>query len=335
MFDIRSPERDALEDGPPAFAVGRRRIAGSARGMAELDALVARLGPSSVPVVVTGETGAGKEDVVRRLHGVSGRKGRLCVVNCATIPQTLVASTLFGHERGAFTGAVRSSAGMFEQAEAGTLCLDEVAELSGEAQAALLRVVETKQVTRVGSEHSQRVDVRLVASSQSDLEARVRAGQFRADLWYRLDTVTLRVPPLRERRAEVQRLAETFLSETLRSRGAVPMTIDGEALAALRNYAWPGNIRELRNVMQRAGTLCDGSVLRLAQLPEKVRAPSACAIEPQVDLCASFAEQIRAQEMALLREGLRRAGGCKSAAAELLRMPRRTLMRKVKLYGLG
>jgi two-component system, NtrC family, response regulator AtoC len=335
MLDLTTLEPSALDAELLDRSVRRRRFEPHSPAMRELYRLVGRLAASPVPVVISGETGAGKEEIVRRLHEGSGREGPLCTLNCATIPHTLVTSTLFGHERGAFTGAMRSSRGVFEQADRGTLCLDEVAELPLEAQAALLRVLETRQITRVGAEQATAVDVRLLASSHRDLEAMVAQGQFRADLLYRLNTVTLRVPPLRERLQEIEPLAERFLDETLRARGAPPMVIDSEVRVALRRYPWPGNIRELRNAMQRAGTLGDGPRLRLEHLPEHVRVCRSPASGSGPDLHASFAQQVRDHEIALLREALRRTGGCKSEAAGLLRMPRRTLMRKIKLYGLG
>jgi two-component system response regulator AtoC len=325
-----------IDDLDPDSDSVRCDVLGAA--MRQLNTLLQRVAPTRVPVVVSGETGSGKEGVVRRLHEASGRSGPLCILNCATIPHTLIASTLFGHERGAFTGAFRRARGAFEQAEGGTLCLDEVAELPPDAQAALLRVIESGVVTRVGSERGVRVDVRLLAASHRDLGAMVRAGTFRADLWYRLNGVTLRVPPLRERPSELRPLVLQFLREFAVSQSSAPARLESDVWFALRQHSWPGNVRELRNVIHRAAALCDDDgVVRLEHLPMNLRAEVAAPdhLGAVLDPGTSFADEIRMYEIALLREGLRRSGGCKSSAARLLRMPRRTLMRKVKLYRLG
>ena len=216
--------------------------------------MVDRVASSNLPVLVLGETGAGKEVVTRALHERSARKdGPRRSVNCAAIPPTLVESVLFGHEKGAFTGADRATKGLFEQAHGGTLLLDEVGELPPPAQAALLRVLETKTLVRVGGDRDVLVDVRVVAATHRDLERMCQAGAFRWDLYYRLHGVTIELPPLRERADEIPRLVEVFLREACRDNGRAVRGFDPAALAALVAWGWPGNVRELRNVVEQIG----------------------------------------------------------------------------------
>ncbi|HMG21834.1 MAG TPA: sigma 54-interacting transcriptional regulator, partial [Kofleriaceae bacterium] len=240
--------------------------------MKQVMATVKRLAQSQVAVLIHGETGTGKEVIARAIHdGGSRRKQPLRCINCAAIPGMLIESVLFGHEQGAFTGADKSARGVFEQADGGSVLLDEIGELAAPAQAALLRVLETKHVTRVGGEKEIEVDVRVIAATHRDLEGMVEAGRFRQDLWYRLNTVTLRIPPLRERVDEIRPLAERFLKEARRQAGSDVRTIDPRALAALEGYGWPGNVRELRNVIERAVVLAEGSTITPADLTDRVR----------------------------------------------------------------
>ena len=222
--------------------------------MKQVMATVKRLAQSTIGVLIHGETGTGKEVIARAIHeGGPRKKQPLRCINCAAIPGTLIESVLFGHEQGAFTGADKSARGIFEQADGGTVLLDEIGELAASAQAALLRVLETKKVTRVGGDKEIDVDVRVIAATHRDLEAMVEAGRFRQDLLYRLNTMTLRIPPLRERVDEIRPLAERFLKEARRQAGTDVRAIDPQALAALERYPWPGNVRELRNVDRARG----------------------------------------------------------------------------------
>ncbi|HLL25520.1 MAG TPA: sigma 54-interacting transcriptional regulator, partial [Kofleriaceae bacterium] len=224
--------------------------------MREVMATVKRLAASTISVLIHGETGSGKEVIAQAIHdGGPRKKAPLRAINCAAIPQTLLESVLFGHELGAFTGADRPAAGIFEQADSGTVFLDEIGELAPSAQAALLRVLETKKLTRVGGHTEVEVDVRVIAATHRDLEAMVDAGRFREDLLYRLNTMTLRIPPLRERVDEILPLAERFLREASSKAGSAVKAIDLEAATALERYTWPGNVRELRNVIERAVVL--------------------------------------------------------------------------------
>ena len=304
---------------------------------------VARLAKSAISVLVHGETGTGKEVIARAIHeGGPRKKEPLRTINCAAIPGMLIESVLFGHEQGAFTGADKQAKGIFEQADGGTVFLDEVGELAAPAQAALLRVLETKKLTRVGGDREIAVNVRVIAATHRDLEAMVEAGRFRQDLLYRLNTMTLRLPPLRERVDEIRPLADAFLDEARRHVGSDVRAIDAAAMAALEGYAWPGNVRELRNVIERAVALAEGPSITLAELTEKVRAGRGAAAaapaegEAAVDLDASggYKEHVRRYEARLILQALHKHDGNQTEAAKTLGLPLRTLVHKLKEYGI-
>ncbi len=241
-------------------------LIGESTAMAELRKLVARAGPSDSVVLVEGETGTGKERVARALHLGSGRKGRFVAVNCAAIPAQLLESELFGAEKGAFTGATARRIGRFEQAQGGTLLLDEIGELPLELQAKLLRVLEQREVERLGGAAPVRVDVRVVAATHRDLRKGVSEGRFREDLYYRLAVFPIQVPPLRQRPEDVVPLARAFAAELRGPQGELRLTAQGER--ALRGHAWPGNVRELRNFVERLHLLRDpGPLVSCAKRP--------------------------------------------------------------------
>lgn len=311
--------------------------------MIRLYELIARVARTPMPVLILGETGSGKELVARALHAKGPRaRSPFKALNCATLPGTLIESVLFGHERGAFTGADRRSAGIFEQAQDGTVFLDEVGELSAQAQAALLRVLEQHTIVRVGGTQEVPVAARVVAATHRDLAAMVRAGTFREDLMFRLDALTLRVPALRERREEIPLLAAAFLAGACRRWRVAPRSFADEALAAMQDFAWPGNVRQLRNVVERAVALSDGAQIALEDLPEQLLEEASDASGPTatLDVCAdpapfgSFADRVRAFEVGLIRSALDEVNGNQASAARLLRIPRRTLAHKVHGYGL-
>jgi two-component system response regulator AtoC len=313
--------------------------------MKEVMATVKRLSHSTVAVLIHGETGTGKEVIARAIHdGGPRRKQPLRCINCAAIPGMLLESALFGHEQGAFTGADKSARGIFEQADGGSVLLDEIGELAPPAQAALLRVLETKKVTRVGGEKEIEVDVRVIAATHRDLEGMAHAGAFRQDLWYRLNTVTLRVPPLRERVDEIRLLAERFLKEARRQAGGDVRSIDPRALAALESYAWPGNVRELRNVIERAVVLATGSTITAEDLTERVRGGTrSAAPEPEpepeaepdpADEPGDYKEHVRRYEAELILRALHKFDGNQTAAARALNLPLRTLVHKIQSYGI-
>lgn len=313
------------------------------KAMQRLYELVARVARTHLPVLVLGETGSGKELVARAVHDRSGRAHKpFKALNCATIPANLLESALFGHERGAFTGAERQAPGLFEQTQGGTVFLDEVGELSAQAQAALLRVLETKRVVRVGSTREIEVDARVVAATHRDLETMVRQGQFREDLMYRLDAVTLRVPPLRERVEEIVPLARLFLTRARQLWGGRACDFSEEALYALEDYCWPGNVRQLRNVVERAVAVCEDELIEVEDLPAQLLANDEAAVADATQPAArlggagfrSLPDRVRAFEIELIRAAMQQAHGNQAQAARILGVPRRTLANKVHAYGL-
>jgi DNA-binding NtrC family response regulator len=337
---------------PSPKAAGTEPVVSSPAMKKVFDA-VDRLANSDIPVLLLGETGTGKEVVARAIHERGTRRDReLCCINCASIPVSLVESTLFGHVRGAFTGADKDARGVFEEAEGGTLLLDEIGELPQSIQANLLRVLETKQVGRVGSAKTRTVDVRIIASTHRDLEQMNEAGQFRQDLYYRINTMTLRLPPLRERPEEIGELVDHFIGQMMRQDDSGVRSIEADALRLLERYSWPGNVRQLRNVIERAAVLAQGESITMEDLPERVRLHRADGDEPSgikpIDTDSlsvppaapdrsapqDFKTQVQELEVRLIREALEQAGGNQTEAAKQLRMPRRTLVRKIKQYGL-
>jgi two-component system response regulator AtoC len=310
--------------------------------------IVERVSGGSIPVLVVGETGVGKDLLATSIHALSprARKPFVCI-NCAALPDSLLESELFGFERGAFTGAVTAKPGLFESAEGGTVFLDEVGEMPLALQAKLLRVLDQHEVTRVGALTPRRIDVRFVAATNRDLEAQVKAGAFREDLYYRLNAVVIVVPPLRERVVEIAPLAAHFAAEAARALGRVEVpTFDPEATALLERYPWPGNVRELRNVGERAVLVCEaGSAIGVSHLPQEkmgrvlpapdsqtwrarmAPAPAAAQTVPPVPVAA---EDGRARVIAALE----RCHGNQTHAAKMLGVSRRTLITKMERYDL-
>ena len=306
--------------------------------MRELYETVRRVASSNAFVLICGETGVGKELVARAIHAGSPRVGKpLLTINCGALPATLAESVLVGHERGSFTGADRRRVGAFEQASGGTVFLDEIAELPQSAQAALLRAIDTQRIMRVGSTHEIRVDVRLLAASNRDLELLAAEGAFRSDLLFRLNTVTLRVPPLRERLEEIEPLAEHFLALAQRAGSARGLTFDHSALRKLRAYGWPGNVRELRNAVERAVILAAGPAIgaddmRVQSEVQPRRATPTLRVAQPVD--GKLKDRVRAYEAELIIDALKQHGWNQTETARALNMPVRTLAHKIQLYGL-
>lgn len=325
------PESWERPEDPVALGAAMRR----------LNDLVSRAARTTMPVLVLGETGSGKELVARAVHERSPRANApFKALNCATIPANLLESILFGHERGSFTGADRQTQGIFEQAQGGTVFLDEVGELAPSAQAALLRVLELRRIVRVGGTHEIAVDARIVAATHRDLAAMAAAASFREDLLFRLDALSLRVPPLRERREEIPSLAKLFLARARTQWGANAEWLSDDAMHALLTYAWPGNVRQLKHVIERAVAVCATNTVELVDLPEQLWAqPEGMAMQrarsqAEVDGFRSLPDRVREFEVALIREALANARGNQAQAARLLGVPRRTLANKVHAYGL-
>jgi DNA-binding NtrC family response regulator len=303
--------------------------------------VIPRIATTTYPVLVIGETGVGKELVARRIHELSGRAGDLVAVNCAAVPEHLVESEFFGHERGSFTGAHARRPGYFEQAAAGTLFLDEIAELSCSAQAKLLRALETGEVRAVGSMRDKRFDVRVLAATNRDLEAEVRSGRFREDLYYRLHGNFLRVPALRQRPTEIGLLAKHFLREAAEHAGRAAPRLSEDALAFLRSQVWPGNVRQLRRFMECAAVHATSDVITGEQLgrlsssaPPAFRSerPAMREPEPPAPPVVDCSLQRESQELERRRilEALERHGGNRTRAAQALGLARTTLVTKLK-----
>jgi DNA-binding NtrC family response regulator len=294
---------------------------GASRAMVEVYDLIRRAAAASFPVLVSGESGTGKELVARAVHSVSRRAGRFVAVNCAALPEHLLESELFGHEKGAFTGADREKPGLLEAAHRGTLFLDEITELPAPLQPKLLRAVEEGEVRRLGATQPRAFDVRFVTATNRDIEQQVAEGRFRDDLYWRLHVLHVHVPPLRERRADIPLLAEHFLAGR---------AISHEAVALLTAYPWPGNVRELRNALERAGALARGRDIEAADLPPRIR-----GADGAIDRVADATRRnlpLRDLEREYILEVLRQTGGNKSRTAEILGLDRKTLYRKLEEY---
>lgn len=311
-------------------------IIGSTAVMKRLFELLRTVAETSSTVLVTGETGTGKELAARAIHDASPRRSqRFVAVNCGAMPEGLLEAELFGHVRGAFTGAVANRQGRLEQANRGTLFLDEVGTMSQALQTRLLRVLQAREFERVGDSQTIRVDVRVIAATNSDLQKMVAEGSFREDLYYRLNVIPVRIPALRERRADIPLLAQHFLDRFAANtpgRGRVTLTQDAQQ--ALMSYAWPGNVRQLENIMERIFALSPGrSQLAATELPDEVRqayvpldVDDLAIPEDGVDLTGLVADF----ERSLIRRALERTSGNKRQAADLLRLKRTTLIEKLK-----
>ena len=317
-------------------------LVGASTAFVEVMKLVGRVASTSLPVLITGESGTGKEVVARAIHRRSQRASNAFVaVNCGAIPSELIESELFGHVRGAFTGAERDRRGLLQEADGGTILLDEITETTPAFQVKLLRALQEGEIRRVGSNHTISVDVRVIAASNRDVEREMREARFRQDLFYRLNAVTLHLPPLRERREDIMPLARYFAERTAHATGCDPVSFSRDAVRALVTYDWPGNIRELENAVIRAVALCE-HVVRPEDLPERVRAGAGVdshAAAPQDAQEVAHKEEERLLSLSEL-EGIHVArvlastGGNKQAAARVLGIDRTTLQRMLKRHGL-
>jgi transcriptional regulator with PAS, ATPase and Fis domain len=306
--------------------------------MVRLDGLTRALAAGDISVLLTGETGTGKEIFAGAIHQYSPRASRpLLSLNCASLTESLLASELFGHERGAFTGAVQAKAGLLEAADGGTVFLDEVGEMPPAVQVKLLRVLEERRVTRVGAVRAKPIDIRVVSATNRELEKESETGRFRKDLYYRLNGATLRIPPLRERPCEIEPLARMYVQLASDDLGLPEAPeISRDALASLQDHDWPGNIRELRNVISRAVLLCQGAPIQVDQLVlDSARARSSRPIPTPdtVPVLPGAGQEISEDHMKIL-DALRRCAGNQTKAAKVLGVSRSTLLQRLVKYGI-
>jgi two-component system response regulator AtoC len=345
---LKTRELRGADATPASGSRGARfGIIGSSAGITELYAILERVADTPTTVLITGESGTGKELVARALHEHSSRKDKPFIkVNCAAIPKELIESELFGYERGAFTGAVASKPGRFELANGGTLFLDEIGEIPVEMQVKLLRVLQESEFERVGGIKTIRVDVRLVAATNRELKKLIGGGHFREDLFYRLNVVPIRLPALRERTGDIPLLVEHFLTKFNERLKKKVEGVEPDAAELLAQYPWPGNIRELENVIERSVLFCDTSKLHAADLPHEVRGISAMANVPlpEADLQAALAGEgglkghvkvaMSRLEKELVSRALKQTNANVTHAARLLKISRKGLQLKMKELGL-
>jgi transcriptional regulator with PAS, ATPase and Fis domain len=314
-------------DGFP-FLIGQHPL------IQKIQALIKKVTATDATVLVMGESGTGKELVARAIHALSPRTDRPFIpVNCGAIPAELLESEIFGHERGAFTGAIGARAGMFQLANGGTIFLDEVGEMSSPSQVKLLRVLQDGEIRPVGADRTIKVDARVIAATNKDLQIEVERNAFREDLFYRLQVIPIAIAPLRERRSDIPLLAEHFLEKHNRKRPDHPVRVTEESMVHLWEYDWPGNVRELENLIERMVILSEDSVIRVENLPSNIRSfisekriPKPSLSESGLDLNSAVEEF----ENRLIEEALRRTKGNKQAAARLLGLKRTTLVAKLR-----
>lgn len=312
-------------------------IIGKSREMQEVYAKIEQIADTRTTVLITGESGTGKELVARALHYNSTRKEKpFIAINCAALPETLIESELFGHERGAFTDAQVRKIGQFELADNGTLFLDEVADLSQATQAKLLRVLQEKEFTRVGGTRTIRVDVRLIAATNKNLDQALKQGSFREDLYYRINVVPIHLPPLRERKEDLSLLVNHFLAKKAEEESHEPKQISPEAMTLMMNYDWPGNVRELQNIIEQMVTLCSNSLIRAEDLPDHFRKQikSMTLKEQALSGKISFERAVAEFERDIIMEALKKTRYIQTHAADLLGISRRILKYKMDLLGI-
>lgn len=337
----RGLEQLSKRRGTSATVPEETGIVGTSPGMNGVLEQVRQVASARTTVLVTGESGTGKELVAQAIHKLSSRSGKPFVaVHCASLSDNLLEAELFGHERGAFTGATSRVAGRFELADGGTLFLDEIGEINMATQVKLLRVLETQTFERVGGTETLKVDVRVVAATNRDLKAMSEAGTFREDLYYRLNVINIRIPPLRERREDIPLIMDYYLRKCARENGKDIKQFSPDAVNMLVAYDWPGNVRELRNTVERMVVFGQGATLTMTDVPEDVRKALFEQFSHEEPASPSDASQvpvldIKENEKALIIKALEECGGNRSQAAIKLKISRRTLHRKLNEYGIG
>ncbi len=310
-------------------------LVGDSAPMKELRRLIEKAAPSDVPILIRGENGTGKELAARAIHDLSPRSGRSFVtVNCAAVPADLVESELFGHEKGSFTGASERRRGRFEQASSGTLFLDEIGDMPPAMQAKLLRVLEDGRYTRVGGSADMHADVRIISATNRDIEASIAEGGFREDLYYRINTLSIRTPPLRERRSDLAALAAHFVAAGCRRNHWRPRRLAGDAAEALAQHPWRGNVRELRNVIERVLILSEADPISAEDLRAALPAPGSARPAAAVPVDGALHVLVEEFERSVIRERLRVTGGHMTQAARSLDLERSHLYKKCKALGI-
>jgi len=328
---LLAPEARACSDEGRAECGRPANIIGTSRPMLGVYEQIRQVAPANTTVILRGESGTGKELIAQAIHSASPRANRPFIkVSCAALPADLIESELFGHEAGAFTGATQAKKGRFELADGGTLFLDEIGEVNRATQVKLLRVLQTREFERLGGTQTIRANVRLVTATNRDLESAIRAGDFREDLYYRLDVFAINVPPLRQRRSDIPLLAHHFLETFSRTLGKRVTRIAVPAMRLLMSHGWPGNVRELGNAIERGVVVCDTRVLRSAHLPPALRAVSMSPLTNEL----SLRQATDAFEKKIVQEALQCAFGSRSTAARLLKTTRRILNYKVRRYNI-
>jgi two-component system response regulator AtoC len=342
LFCLRkATERERLQRANAALqrdvarGVGERPIVATSEAMIALLEVAERAAAYKSTVLVTGESGTGKEVLARSIHAQSPRrKSAFVAVNCGAIPEGLLESELFGHAKGAFTGADRARNGLFRDADGGTLFLDEIGELPLALQVKLLRALQEEEVRPVGGSKARKIDVRVIAATARDLESDVASGRFREDLFYRLNVLRLEVPPLRERREDVPLLLDHFLARFRDAMGKEVRGVNDEALDRLVAHSWPGNVRELENVVERALILADSDTLSLRDLPDAIASPPAGNSDDALPADLSLKRARRIAEIEVIRRALLATSGNRTHAARFLQISHRALLYKIKEYGI-
>lgn len=330
----------SVENILPDFSSSKSfpRIIGQSKALHDVFRVVEKVRDTNTTVLIQGESGTGKELIAKALHFQSSRKEFPFVpVNCGAIPAELLESELFGHEKGAFTHAIRTRIGRFELADGGTVFLDEVAEMSPMLQVKLLRVLQEKQFERIGGTKTILSDFRVVAATNKDLDEEVANGRFREDLYYRLTVIPINIPPLRKRNSDIPLLVEYFIERCNAARGRSVSSISDDAMRHLLHYSWPGNVRELENIVERMIILSHGKTLGVEDLPEKMLEPGQradqCGEIPEQGVCLS--DEVAEFEKRLIYQALGQTDWVKNRAAKLLQVNRTTLLEKMKRYGIA
>lgn len=313
---------------------GFEKIIGQSPAMERMFRQIQMVAPTKSTVLIQGESGTGKELIAGAIHYNSPRKDKPFIkVNCGALTPTLLESELFGHEKGAFTDAYREKPGRFELADGGTLFLDEISETTPEFQVKLLRVIELQEFERVGGTRTIKVDVRIITATNKNLKDLVQQGKFREDLFYRLNVIQIIVPPLRERREDIPLLVNAFIKEFAAQNNKPALTISPKAMAALQNYSWPGNVRQLRNVIEAAVIMCNTNEIKLYHLPEEIRLAEESALEEDT-IRLRIGTPLSEMEKEVIKATLKKVNGNKAQAARLLGIGRKTLYRKMAEYSI-